>query len=316
MALITLFTAAKPFRDPFIATIQRNAIQSWLQLGPEVEVLLVGDEPGMAEVASEFGIRHLPNVEYNQWGTPLVRSLFEQVRQATDNPIMSIVNADILLMSDFLEGILQVAAQAKEFLMVGRRWGLDIEEPMVFSPGWQERLRADIQSHGQKHPNFSIDYFVFANHQYQDMPEFVIGRPQWDNWMIYHARQNGWPVIDATSAITVVHQNHDYRHLPGGKPPHFLEEGRKNRQLAGGERTKLTILDANKRLLHGRLRPQRFTFERMFRRVEVWLLGRSWHGLEWRFIRLFRRLRKMVGERVPEGWMAGGLKRKSHAEGQ
>jgi len=158
VALITLFTAAKPFLDPFIATIQRNAIQTWLQLGPEVEVLLVGDEPGMAEVAREFDIRHLPNVKHNQWGTPLVRSLFEQVRQASDNPIMSIVNADILLMSDFVEAILRVAAQAKEFLIVGRRWGLDIDEPMVFSSGWQERLRADIQSRGQLHPNFSIDF--------------------------------------------------------------------------------------------------------------------------------------------------------------
>jgi len=310
VALITLFTAAKPFRDPFIATIQRNAIQSWLQLGPEVEVLLVGDEPGMAEVAREFDIRHLPNVEYNRWGTPLVRSLFEQVRQASDNPIMSIVNADILLMSDFLEGILQVAAQAKEFLIVGRRWGLDIDEPMVFSSGWQERLRADIQSRGQKHPNFSIDYFVFAYHQYQDMPEFVIGRPQWDNWMIYHACQQGWPVIDATPSVLVVHQNHDYRHLPGNKPPHGLEEGRRNRELAGGQKTKYLILDAEYKLIDGRLRHPQLTLEWVLRRFEVWLMRRSWRGVELRLLRVFRRIRKAVGEPFPEGWMAGGLKKR------
>ena len=310
MALITLFTAAKPFRDPFIATIQRNAIQSWLQLGPEVEVLLVGDEPGMAEVAREFDIRHLPHVEYNRWGTPLVRSLFEQVRQASDNPIMSIVNADILLMSDFVEGILQVADQENEFLIVGRRWGLDIDEPMVFSSGWQERLRADIQSHGQLHPNFSIDYFVFTYHQYQDMPEFAIGRPQWDNWMIYHACQQGWPVIDATPSVLVVHQNHDYRHLPGNKPPHGLEEGRRNRELAGGQKTKYLMLDAKYELIDGRLRHPQLTLEWVLRRFEVWLMRRSWRGVELRLLRVFRRIRKAVGEPFPEGWTAGGLKKK------
>ena len=310
MALITLFTAAKPFRDPFIATIQRNAIQSWLQLGPEVEVLLVGDEPGMAEVAREFDIRHLPNVEYNRWGTPLVRSLFKQVRQASDNPIMSIVNADILLTSDFVEAILQVAAQVKEFLIVGRRWGLDIDEPMVFNSGWQERLRADIQSRGQLHPNFSIDYFVFTYHQYQDMPEFVIGRPQWDNWMIYHACQQGWPVIDATPSVLVVHQNHDYRHLPGNKPPHGLEEGRRNRELAGGQKTKYLMLDAKYELIDGRLRHPQLTLEWVLRRIEVWLMRRSWRGVELRLLRVVRRIRKAAGEPLPEGWMAGGLKKK------
>ena len=30
------------------------------------------------------------------------------------------------------------------------------------------------------------------------MPDFAIGRAGWDNWMIYHARQQGWPVIDGT----------------------------------------------------------------------------------------------------------------------
>jgi hypothetical protein len=51
MPLLTIFTAPKPFVDSHIAVIQRNAIQSWLHLGAEVEVLLVGDELGMAQVA-------------------------------------------------------------------------------------------------------------------------------------------------------------------------------------------------------------------------------------------------------------------------
>lgn len=312
MALITLFSAAKPFTDPFIATIQRNAIRSWIELRPEVEVLLIGDEPGLAEVAEEFNIQHLPHVERNQWGTPLVRSLFEQVRQASDSPIMTIVNADILLMSDFVEAAKQVAAQADRFLVVGRRWGLDIDQRLDFSPGWQGRLGADVQAHGQLHPIFSIDYFIFTRHQYQHMPDFVIGRPQWDNWMIYHACQQGWPVIDATPSVLVVHQNHDYRHLPGGKPPHGLEEGRRNRQLAGGERAKYMIIDADNVLVDGKLRGRRLTLERVLRRFEVWLMGQNFGGIEWRVINTVRRMRIAVGEPLPESWVAGGLRKKSY----
>jgi hypothetical protein len=309
MAMMTIFSTPKPFDDPFIATIQRNAIQSWLQLGPQVEVLLIGHEVGLAEVAREFKIHHIPKVECNQWGTPLVRSLFQQARMESTSPLMALVNADILLLPDFVKAAKAVAAQFKHFLVVGRRWGLNIDKPLDFNPGWQDRLRADVRLRGQLHPIFSIDYFIFNRYQYQHMPNFVIGRPQWDNWMIYHARQCRWPVVDATPSVMVVHQNHDYRHLPGGKPPHGLEEGRRNRQLAGGERTKFTILDANVRLTQGRLHPQRITLERIFRRVEVWFLKQKWAGLEWRFIKIVRGLRKKVGEPLPKGWMAGGLKR-------
>jgi hypothetical protein len=311
MTMMTIFSTPKPFDDPFIATIQRNAIQSWLHLGPQVEVFLIGDEIGLAEVAKELKIYHIPEVERNQWGTPLVRSLFHQARMTSASPIMALVNADIILMPDFLKATRLVAEQYSEFLIVGRRWGLDIDEPLDFSAGWQDRLKADGRLIGQIHPVFSIDYFIFSRYQYQDMPEFVIGRPQWDNWMIYHAHQRGWPVVEATPAVMVVHQNHDYRHLPGGKPPHGLEEGKKNRRLAGGERTKYTILDANRIIRGGRIRNHPLSLERILRSVERWLMKRNFLGLEWRLINFVRRLRQSVGEQLPEGWVAGGLRKKS-----
>jgi hypothetical protein len=307
---MTIFSTPKPFDDPFIATIQRNAIKSWLQLGTQVEVYLVGDEVGLAEVAREFKIYHIPHVERNQWGTPLVRSLFHQARMASASPILALVNADIILMKDFVSATWEVTEKHDEFLMIGRRWGIDLDKPLDFNPGWEDRLRADVRLFGQIHPVFSIDYFVFSRYQYQDMPEFVIGRPQWDNWMIYHARQRGWPVIEATPSVMVVHQNHDYRHLPGGKPPHGLEEGRTNRRLAGGERTKYTILDANRLLRLGVIRRQPISLERILRGVERWLMKRRFFGFEWRLIRVVRGLRQSVGEPLPEGWVAGGLRKK------
>ena len=44
--LLTLFTTPKPFKDPHIITIQRNALRSWQALGDEVEVLVIGNDEG------------------------------------------------------------------------------------------------------------------------------------------------------------------------------------------------------------------------------------------------------------------------------
>jgi hypothetical protein len=307
MAYLTLFSTPKPFTDPFISTIQRNAIRSWVELGQEVEVILIGDEPGLREVSQELGARHIPQVERNQWGTPLVRSLFDQARSNGSGSVLAVVNADIILMDDFLRAIRQVDERCDEFLIVCRRWGLNIEEGLAFYPGWQDELRREVKANGQLHPIFSIDFFAFPRAQYQVMPDFVIGRPQWDNWMIYHARESGWPVIDVTPSVLAVHQNHDYRHLPGGQPPHGLEEGRMNRELAGGERAKYMIIDAEKCLRGGAIHAIRPSMERFLRGIERWLMRMSFRGLEWRAIHYIRRLRVAVGEPLPEGWVAGGL---------
>ena len=68
MPLLTLFTAPKPFTDPHISMIQRNTLRNWLALGDEVKVVVIGDDPGIAEVCQEMGIRHLPDVRCNEKG--------------------------------------------------------------------------------------------------------------------------------------------------------------------------------------------------------------------------------------------------------
>ena len=100
MTLITVFTSPKPFTDPHINVIQRND-RSWLELGDEVEVLLLGDEDGMEEFAAEFGIAHIKEIKCNQMGTPLVSSLFDTARENSSSELLAYVNADIILISPF-----------------------------------------------------------------------------------------------------------------------------------------------------------------------------------------------------------------------
>lgn len=311
MPLLTVFSAPKPFTDPHIAVIQRNAIQSWLRLGPQVEVLLVGDEPGLAEVAAEYGVRVLPQVERNASGTPLVSSIFALARETSQSAMLSYVNADILLMSELVEAATQIAsalenrrpAQPAEapspFLLIGQRWDLELTERMSFSPDWEARLQERVLLHGRRHPPAGSDYFVFPRSAFNEMPEFAIGRAGWDNWMIYHARQQGWPVIDGTPSLLVVHQNHDYSHLPGGKPHYDLEESQQNMALAGGLAHMYMVLDADFQLRDGRLQRPPITPLRAARRLERWLMPAdgSLRGRRGGLARKARRLRRrLAGE--------------------
>lgn len=271
MPLLTLFSAPKPFTDPHIAVIQRNAIQSWLRL-PEVEVLLLGDEAGLAQVAAEFGVKHLPEVSRNSSGTPLISSMLSLARQNSESSLLGIVNADILLLPDLVDSTRRLAACCERFVLLGRRWDLDVSEPLDFANGWQFRLRERVRKEGQLHRPVGSDYFVFPRACYADIPDFAIGRAGWDNWMIYKARREGWPTVDGTHDIIAIHQTHEYRHLPGGIPHYTLPETNENIRLAGGQSNiRYTILDCTHRLVDARLVRPRMTSERFLRQVELFL---------------------------------------------
>lgn len=296
MSLLTIFTAPKPFTDPHIDIIQRNAIQSWLHLGTEVEVLLVGDEPGMRQVANEYKVQQLPDVARNQAGTPLVSSIFDLARRASQTPLLAYLNADILLLPDFVAAAKQVVRQLENFLLIGQRWDLDVRNLMDFSPGWEKRLASDVVARGQMHLPAGSDYFIFSRSQFTDIPDFAIGRAGWDNWMIYHARQKGWPVVDGTPSIRVIHQDHDYRHLPGGKPHYEQPESHHNESLAGGSANLYMVLDSDRQLRNGEIARPKITLLRTLRRTEVLLTPPNGErrGFRWSLARRARRLRRKL----------------------
>jgi hypothetical protein len=140
MSLITLFTAPKPFTDPHIAIIQHNAIKSWTLL-PDVDIILLGDEEGLEDKAGELGLKHIPDVALSQGGTPLISSMFQLARDASEGDLLCIINADILLMSDFVEAARDAGKLRDKFVLLSQRWDMDVANPLFFSEGWADRLR-------------------------------------------------------------------------------------------------------------------------------------------------------------------------------
>ena len=271
MPLITLFSAPKPFTDPHIAMIQRNAIKSWTLL-PDVEVILLGEETGLAEAAKELGVKHVSHVERNDSGVPLISSMFQLARENSNSKLLCITNADMILMQDFVEAASRSRMLRDEFVLLSQRWDYDITTAIDFAEGWESQLRESVRKQNQLHRPAGSDFFLFPKSCYQDIPNFTIGRAGWDNWMIYKARKENWPVIDCTPSVMIVHQNHDYSHLPGGKSHYEHPETNENIRLAGGQANiRYTILDATHRLADGTLIRPKMTSLRFMRKIELFL---------------------------------------------
>lgn len=234
--LLTLFSLPKPMAGE-AERLQRNAFSSWQRLLPQIEVLLIGDEPGIQDAAAEFGFQHIPNVKRNSQHTPLLNDAFVQAKTQSRAAILAYFNADILIGADLLRTVSALKECGKNrFLAIGRRW----ESQLVDSiEDWSEdKLQEWLTLQRQSAPSASVvckDYFVFPRHLYSEIPAFAVGRGNWDNWMVYHAHRTGTPVVDITYGFTAVHQPHGHRHS-GGRLNAYVsgEEAKENQRLAGG----------------------------------------------------------------------------------
>ena len=280
MAFLTIFTAPKPFTDPHINIIQRNALAAWTRL-EDVEVILIGDEPGIPETAKEFGVTNVPGVERDEKGIPLVSAVMEIGHKHSHSLVLCYANADMILMSDAVVAARKVSEQANDFLLVGQRWNLDLSEPFDYNGDWESRLRLDVAQHGEFYSPWGIDYFVFPRHLYTEVPDFTIGRPAWDNWMVCQARTSFGMAIDASRDVIVVHQNHDYSHLPGNRPPYGSEVAKSNLAKAGGRKHVYNILDTNRELVRGRICKPEVRIVRLLRRMERLLINNQGKGWGW-----------------------------------
>jgi len=243
-------------------------------LRPAPQIILTGIDEGTEEIAKEFNLQHIPDILYNELGTPRLDSIHLEAEKASKHDLLCIVNADIILLNDFMVAVQTMIDHSQPALMMGQRWNLDVQDLIEFGPDWERALQLRLLAQGQLGPRTGEDYIVYPKGFIQDMPPFLPGRSYADGWMLFEARSRGLQLIDATAAVTAVHQNHDYSHISmaiGG----IVDDPQTdhNSQLAGGRSRTLIIKDRTHVLTADGIKPAR----------DFWRL--------WRFVRTYQVLR-------------------------
>jgi len=237
--MLTIIAIPKAFKGQFDA-IQHNAIRSWCELEPKPEVILFGNDEGTAELARELGLRHVPEVERNEFDTPLIPAIFERGQELASNKIVAYVNSDIILGEDFMSAVEHLVAkfEGRQFLGVGRKTSIRMTDRIDFSdPQWETKLKSRAEREGF-HVTYDSDFFVFPKGLYQNVPRFAIGRCYWSSWLMWDVRRRKIPMIDLTRAVVSVEPAHDYSHAKstGGVTRLSGVEFRTNKALFRGSR--------------------------------------------------------------------------------
>lgn len=254
--MITFFSTPRPFEDNF-KIIQENAISSWANVNGEKEIILF-DTDNSIDIIKKYNdkykdIRIINDLKVNSLGTPLISDLFQQGQQLGKGPIYCFLNCDIIIPEDFLNKVIICSNKFNKFLLIGHRFDLEYNSSIDFSDtNHKIKFWNFAKTNAKKHGVWGIDYFVFTPGVWEFIPDFAIGRFMYDNWLIWQARRNRVPVIDATYDIMVVHQNHDYNtnNFSGEQSVRKGIEGDENRKLFGNA-WNFGIQDATHNLVKG-----------------------------------------------------------------
>jgi hypothetical protein len=243
--MLTFFTTAKPFRG-HSAIIQRNALQSWKLLHPEVDVILFGDDDGAGAACAEFGLQHELHAERHESGMKFLNYMFARAQEIARHEFLCYSNCDIIQLPQFHLALERILAWTKRFLMVGRRWDTDVTHPIDFQrPDWPQRLQKQASTTGFQQSQDFIDFFVFPRGLYDQVPPLVVGRSYWDHWLVWKALSLGVPVVDCSRFLVAVHQNHGYAYHPQGKQgTHEDALAQRNVRLCGNGKHLRSLHDA------------------------------------------------------------------------
>ena len=251
--MITIFTTPKDFTDVF-EVIQINALINWRSLSSEIQIIIFGDSKGSQKAAEKIGAEYIPEVKCSSLGTPFISDLFSKADKIAKYPLLAFINSDILLPDNFLSTIQITSDTFNKFLLVGHRWDIDIDNTIDFNDKVEKNIFWNrIKVEGKKHACSGIDYFIYKRYQWKNIPDFIIGRDGYDNWLIWKARRMLLPIVDATDNMQVVHQNHPFNSSKTvqGKEVLLNQERDHNKKLYINKT--LNLLDCTYRISNGKV---------------------------------------------------------------
>ena len=110
--MLTRFTSPQSFAEPRFAPIQRNAIRSWRALEPPLQIIVSGNDEGVADIARECPLLHVPDVESDGRGVPIRSAMRGLAGRVARHELLCIINADGIALPTFDRRFIERAGDA------------------------------------------------------------------------------------------------------------------------------------------------------------------------------------------------------------
>jgi len=218
MANITFITAFKKFKGLY-DNIQKSAIYSCLM--NDIQIIAPNNEVGLRESSKAFPIKFIEGVQRgrdlgftNQ--CPVIKDLIIKALPLVETEMVAFINSDIIIYPDFSETLDRIIEKyGYDIFMVGVRRELNLKR-VIDSPQNYKEVLLERWMKGNDQ-NTSSDIFISSKFIFRrigiDMPEFLLGRFAWDNWMHYFGQRYVSKHYNCTESLPIIHCVHGFDHI-------------------------------------------------------------------------------------------------------
>jgi hypothetical protein len=225
---ISFITAFKSFVGLY-DIIQRATIYSW-QLNGIKTIVPSNEADTKIKCAGYPGISIIDGVKRgrelgfsNQ--SPVLKDLIEKALPAIDTTMVGFINSDVMIEGGFAQRCEQIFQKyGFDIFMVGSRSNIRmnyyVDNPDSFKRALTEPRRPDSDR---------SDVFITSKFMWRkilkEMPEFILGRYCWDDWLVTFADVQGFKRYNCTQILPTLHCEHPktmilkQEGLPGREAP-------------------------------------------------------------------------------------------------
>ncbi|KAL3860540.1 hypothetical protein ACJMK2_010656 [Sinanodonta woodiana] len=226
--LLTLFTSWNDSKDKHL--VHNITSVNWLSLRPFVVPVVFTNESGVTEACNNSGWMILPVRVSAAEGVPVLKYMYIDAMEKFNSDFYAYSNSDILFTDTLIKTLLSLLAHNSSSkthtFIIGKRTNVD-NVTMVEGSSWIELTKV-AKKRGKIFTGYAEDYFITSSsYPWKDIPEVVIGRRAYDNWLVLNARKQKHQVIDASDTILAVHQTTKAGNFEG----HSHKNGEYNHKL-------------------------------------------------------------------------------------
>ena len=184
-------------------------VKNWLSLRPYLIPVVFTNESTIANECRRQGFDVLPVRVTAAGGIPVLKYMYEDTMNTYSSSFYGYSNSDILFSETLIQTLSWILNTSINFtnpiMIVGKRTNVS-RLKLNDTLSWK-KFHAVALCRGVVFAGKAEDYFITSrSYPWNDIPEVVIGRPAYDNWIVYNARKNNHTLIDATKTLLAVHQ--------------------------------------------------------------------------------------------------------------
>lgn len=243
---MVIFSSPKPFTTETLP-VQISALRSWRKYLPHAKAVLFGNDKKLKDICRSENAEFGGLLPVDNRGNEKISDVFQRAVALAGSQDLIYLNSDIFLDETIRPAVKILEEFTGPYLATARRRCIGRWDGPALDGQKLESFLGLKKNHFRWGQACSLDIFLFRGVPVKQMPPFRIGQAAWDNWLVFHARSLGIPVIDLSRVLRPFHCDHDYSYSRDNPNPRIRNQNgdKENLDLLGGEAKKLHMGHCN-----------------------------------------------------------------------